>query len=241
MFLRPRSAQRTSPTAGADGLVARSLTRSFGERCVLDQIELACPAGSVAVISGDNGAGKTTLLRVFATLLTPDSGNASVDGYDVVRDGGQVRARVGVALVNERSLFWRLNGRDNLRLFAATSGVRRSLRDDSVERVLEELELRHVADQRVASLSAGQRQRLILARAAVAQPAVLLLDEPLRGLDQRGVDCVLRFMAAHAEHGGTVLVAAPLVQELREVADQLLQLRAGRLCEPPLAMVAAAT
>lgn len=236
MFLRARSAPRTSPRAGAQGLAARSLTRSFRGRRVLDQIELSCPAGHVAVVKGDNGAGKTTLLRIFATVLHPDSGGAFVHGYDVVREGAEVRARVGVALVNERSLFWRLNGRENLRLFAATAGVPRKLRDRYIEALLEELELGQIAEQRVASLSAGQRQRLIIARAAVARPPVLLLDEPLRGLDQRGVDCVLAFIARQAERGTTVLVATPLVHELQGVADQWLELRAGHLTAPALTL-----
>lgn len=183
----------------------------------------------MGVVSGENGAGKTTLLRIFATVLYPDSGTATVDGYDVVRDGGRVRARVGVALVNERSLFWRVSGRDNLRLFAATAGVPRKLRDAYVAEVMDELDLGAIADQRVASLSAGQRQRLILARAAVARPSVLLLDEPLRGLDRNGVDRVLEFIAGQAQRGTTVLVVAPLVQELAGVADLLWELQDGRL------------
>lgn len=236
MFRRASSARRASSNADGQCLLARSLTRSFRGRRVLDEIDLACPAGNVAVVAGDNGAGKTTLLRIFATLLHPDSGTASVDGYDVVRDGPEVRARIGVALVNERSLFWRLSGRENLRVFAATSGVPRKLSDGYIGDVLEELELERIADQRVANLSAGQRQRLIIARAAVARPSVLLLDEPLRGLDQSGVDCVLSFIARSSERGSTLLIAAPLVQELREVADQMLELRSGRLVRPSLAV-----
>jgi len=232
MFLRARSAPRTSRTAGPQGLAATAVIRSFSGRRVLDNIDLALPPGQVAIISGDNGAGKTTLLRIFATVLHPDSGTATVDGYDVVRAGAEVRARIGVALVNERSLFWRLNGIENLRLFAATSGVSPSRRDVHIAEVLDELELGCIAEQRVANLSAGQRQRLIIARAAVARPPVLLLDEPLRGLDQRGVDCVLDFIRRRAERGDAVLVAAPLVQELREIADQTLELRSGRLHQP---------
>ena len=171
-------------------------------------------------------------------MLHPDSGSASVHGYDVVHDATEVRARVGLALVNERSLFWRLSGNDNLRLFAATAGVPRKLRDRYVAEILDELELGQQADQRVADLSAGQRQRLIISRAAVSRPPVLLLDEPLRGLDQRGVDCVLGFIARQAGRGTTVLVAAPLVQDLRDVADQILELRAGRLVDPSFELAA---
>lgn len=238
MLLPAHSTKWTSRSVDAQVLAARALTRSFGDRRVLDGIDLACPAGQVAVISGDNGAGKTTLLRIFATVLHPDSGHASVHGYDVVRDGAEVRARVGLALVNERSLFWRLSGEGNLRLFAATSGVPRKLRDRYVARILEELELGQLADERVANLSAGQRQRLIIGRAAISRPPVLLLDEPLRGLDHRGRDCVLGFIARQAQRGATVLVTAPLVQELSAVADQLLELRNGRLVNPSFALAA---
>lgn len=191
------------------------------------------------MVSGDNGAGKTTLLRIFATVLYPDVGTATVDGYDVVREGAEVRARVGVALVNERSLFWRLSGRDNLRLFAATSGVPRRLRDAYIAEAMDELELGEIAEERVSNLSAGQRQRLILARAAVARPSVLLLDEPLRGLDQRGIDCVLRFIGRQSDRDATVLVVAPLLQELASVADRLWELRGGRLHEPSRPIVQA--
>jgi ABC-2 type transport system ATP-binding protein len=229
MFLRARSAPRTPRSVGPQGLLATSLTRSFRGRRVLDNVDLACPPGHVTVVSGDNGAGKTTLLRIFATVLYPDVGRATVDGYDVVRDGAEVRARVGVALVNERSLFWRLSGRDNLRLFAATSGVRRRLRDQHIAEVIEELDLGPIADQRVANLSAGQRQRLILARAAIARPSVLLLDEPLRGLDRHGIDRVLEFITRESGGGTTVLIAAPLVQELSEVADHHWELQDGHL------------
>jgi ABC-type multidrug transport system ATPase subunit len=235
MFSRIHSARRPEQSARAEGLAARSLTRSFRDRRVLDGVDLDCPAGQVLVISGDNGVGKTTLLRIFATVLHPDSGQAFVHGLDVVRDGPDVRARVGVALVNERSLFWRLSGRDNLRLFASTSGIPRKLRDAYVEAILEELELRQLADDRVANLSAGQRQRLIIGRAAVARPPVLLLDEPLRGLDNAAITCVLAFIARQANRGTAVLIAAPLVQQLREVADQILELRDGRLVVPALA------
>jgi ABC-type multidrug transport system ATPase subunit len=241
MFLRARSAPRTLPSADSLGLSAESLTRSFRGRRVLDDVDLACPAGHVTVVGGDNGAGKTTLLRIFATVLYPDSGTASVHGYDVVRDGAEVRARIGVALVNERSLFWRLSGRDNLRLFAAAAGVPRKLRDEHIDAVLDELEIGDTADQRVANLSAGQRQRLIVARAAVARPSVLLLDEPLRGLDQRGIDCVLAFISRQSERGNTVLVVAPLVQELATVADQRWELKDGRLRDPSLATAEVAT
>jgi ABC-type multidrug transport system ATPase subunit len=107
--------------------------------------------------------------------------------------------------------------------------VPRRLRDKQIQVIMDELDLGGIADQRVANLSAGQRQRLILARAAVAHPSALLLDEPLRGLDQRGIDRVLEFIARQSQRGATVLVVAPVLQELVYVADQLWELEDGRL------------
>jgi ABC-type multidrug transport system ATPase subunit len=194
---------------------------------VLASIDLEVAAGTLAVVEGANGAGKTTLLRVFATVVRPDAGAAVVDGFDVVREGARVRERIGVAFVNERSLFWRLSGRENLQLFARTRGVPRTLARARVEEVLEELELGEIAPRRVADLSAGQRQRLIIARAGLGDPTTLLIDEPLRGLDDAGIATILAFLRQRARRGATVLVAAPKADELEAEADLLLRLEEG--------------
>jgi ABC-type multidrug transport system ATPase subunit len=201
--------------------------RSFAGRSVLAGIELDVAAGTLAVLEGANGAGKTTLLRVFATVVRPHGGEARVDGFDVARSGARVRERVGVAFVNERSLFWRLSGRENLRLFARTRGVPRKLADAQVGELLEELELGEIAPRRVADLSAGQRQRLIIARAGLGDPTALLIDEPLRGLDDAGIATILRFLRRRAEGGAALLVTAPKADELEGEADLLLRLRDG--------------
>lgn len=224
-----RGGRQPATTGGARGLRACGISKSFRGRLVLDDLDLHAPPGEVTILAGPNGAGKTTLLRIFATVLHPDRGTATVDGCDVVRNGGAVRARVGVALVNERSLFWRVSGRENLRLFAATSGVRRRARERRIREVLDALDIDEIADRRVADLSAGQRQRLILARAAIGRPSALLLDEPLRGLDAQGVSSVLTFARRQAEGGHTVLVVAPLVQDLLPLGHRVLRFEDGKL------------
>jgi ABC-type multidrug transport system ATPase subunit len=201
--------------------------RSFAGRGVLAGVDLDVAAGSLTVVEGANGAGKTTLLRVFATVVRPDGGEARVDGFDVARSGARVRERIGVAFVNERSLFWRLSGRENLQLFARTRGVPRPLVERQVEDLLEELELGEIAPRRVADLSAGQRQRLILARAGLGDPTALLIDEPLRGLDDAGIATIVAFLRARARAGASVLVTAPKADELEAEADVLLRLEAG--------------
>lgn len=201
--------------------------RSFAGRTVLTGADLEVPPGTLAVLEGPNGAGKTTMLRIFATLVRPDGGEARVDGYDVVADGARVRERIGAAFVNERSLYWRLSGRENLMLFARTRGLRKREARVQVDALLEELDLLDIASRWVADLSAGQRQRLIIARAGLAQPSCMLIDEPLRGLDQDGIETMLSFLAAHARRGGAVLVVAPKLDELRAYGDVLYRLREG--------------
>jgi ABC-2 type transport system ATP-binding protein len=209
------------------GLRAQGLSRSFAGRTVLAAVDLEVRPGTLVLLEGANGAGKTTLLRIFATVVWPNGGNASVDGFDVRRFGARVRERIGVAFVNERSLFWRLSGEENLRLFARIRGISRERSLEQVAELLEELKLAPIARRRVADLSAGQRQRLIIARAGLGDPTVLLIDEPLRGLDDSGIAEVLAFLRRRARGGASVLVTAPRADELAAEADILLRLQHG--------------
>jgi ABC-type multidrug transport system ATPase subunit len=211
------------------GLYARGLTRSFAGGTVLAGANLEVGPGTLAVLEGHNGAGKTTMLRIFATLVRPGGGEASVDGYDVVRDGARVREHIGAAFVNERSLYWRLSGRENLRLFARTRGLGRRAARAQVDALLEELGLVDIAAKWVADLSAGQRQRLIIARAGLGAPTCLLIDEPLRGLDSEGIGTMLSFLRAQATRGAAVLVVAPKLDELHACGDVFYRLQAGRV------------
>jgi ABC-type multidrug transport system ATPase subunit len=213
------------------GLHACGLTRSFAGRTVLAKVDLSIPPATLAVLEGANGAGKTTLLRIFATVVAPSAGRAYVDGFDVASSGASVRRRIGAAFVNERSLFWRLSGRENLQLFARTRGLSRRAAAVQVDELLEELDLNALADRWVADLSAGQRQRVIIARAALARPLALLIDEPLRGLDESGIARILAFLRRRADEGAAVLVTAPKLDELEAAADVLFRLREGAIYE----------
>jgi ABC-type multidrug transport system ATPase subunit len=221
-------------------LRAQRVTRRFGSRTILDAADVEVGPGVLGVLEGPNGAGKTTLLRIFATIVRPDSGRASVDGYDVVKDGAQVRGRIGTALVNERSLYWRLTGRENLRLFARTRGLSRRDARTQVDELLEELDLETISERWVANLSAGQRQRLILARAGLGEPTCMLIDEPLRGLDDAGIERILAFLRARVARGTAILVVAPKLDELRAEASVLYRLRDGQILpwEPSGALAA---
>ena len=216
--------------AGAEPAVElEGVGRRYGERNALSGVTLKLERGRTLAVFGANGAGKTTLLRILATLLRPDGGEAWVHGASVRTAGARVRNSIGVATVNERSLYWRMSALHNLRFFARTGHVPREEEDGRIEGLLDELGLAGVADRWVANLSAGQRQRVILARAALREPPVLLLDEPMRGLDEEGIDSVRAFLRRRAERGAAILVVAPTLAEFSGLTGIWLELTDGRV------------
>jgi ABC-2 type transport system ATP-binding protein len=165
------------------GIEVRSMTKALRGRLILDRVDLEVRRGTLAVLEGSNGAGKTTLIRSLATVVAPDSGTVLVNGYDVVRQSLDVRRSIGVSFANERSLYWRINAFENLELFGKIAGLAKpAIAERSVD-LLEQLRLMDVSTLQVARLSTGQRQRLMVARAFLTDPAVVLLDEPFRGID----------------------------------------------------------
>ena len=149
----------------------------------LRDVSFEVEAGEFFGLLGPNGAGKTTLMKVIATLIVPNGGTVRVAGYDVRRDGAAVRSRMSLSLATERGLFWRLSARDNLRLFAALQEIPRDRVATRVEECLRDVDLEGAADRMVREFSSGMVQRLLIARALLPEPRLLLLDEPTRSLD----------------------------------------------------------
>ncbi len=166
------------------GIVCQDIHRTFGPKTVaLAGVSLEVAPGEVVGLVGPNGAGKSTLLKILSTLLSPTSGQASVCGHSVTQSPGAVRRAVGFCLPEERSFYWRLSGRENLRFFAALHNI---FDESALDRSLEVTGLKNEGNKRVGHYSSGMRQRLAIARALVHQPQALLLDEPARSLDPLG-------------------------------------------------------
>lgn len=198
---------------------------------VTDRVSCDVLDGEFFGLLGPNGAGKTTLMRMLATMILPDEGTATVHGADVVRDARAVRDMTASVVANERALLWRLGASDNLRYFAALLGLRGAARTKRIADVLELVELTDTGDKIVGEFSSGMRQRLLIARALLGTPRVLLLDEPTRSLDPVSARQFRRFMRrlVREEARCTVVLATHSTDEALEMCDRIGVLDRGRL------------
>lgn len=212
----------------AEGICVRGLVKLFKGRPVLHGVDLEVPRGCLHALVGRNGAGKSTVLRVVATTVLPDGGSVSIAGIDVLGNPRAARSQIGLCLADERSWYWPLTGRQNLDFFARLHGLRRPARRAKCEEVLKAVGLDEPADRSFNDYSTGMRLRLSVARALLHDPAVLLLDEPTRSVDQPGAAALLDLLRDQAADGRTVvLVTHDLAEAAR--ADAATVLDEGRV------------
>jgi ABC-2 type transport system ATP-binding protein len=199
-------------------------------RAVQD-LSLSVRQGELFGLFGPNGAGKSTLVRLLSTLLSPTSGRASVNGFDVMARPLAVRASIGLVTADERSFYGRLNARENLGFYAAMQNVPRKQITRRVESVLELFDLTAKAREPVQSLSTGQKQRLNMARALIHDPPLLFLDEPTKSMDVQTSDFVKQLIKEElvGRQGKTVLFISHELYEMDNFCDRVVILAQGRL------------
>jgi len=161
----------------------------------LDGVNLEIESGRCFFLLGPNGAGKTTLLKVLATLLLPDEGSTSINGYDVEKEPEKVKDQVGYAMCDERSFYWRLTGRQNLEFYAALNNIPPDQIDKKINEVLELTNLSRVGDNRFDSYSTGMKQMMSIARALLSDPNIVFVDEPTKSLDPQAAKKMRRFLS----------------------------------------------
>jgi heme ABC exporter ATP-binding subunit CcmA len=198
----------------------------FGARAVLDGVSLEVRQGEAVALLGGNGAGKTTLLKIVATVMRPTAGVVSVAGHDCVRQAEAVRKVVGFA-GHGAWVYDDLTARENLRFWTTLGGRRAS--DAELAAALAGLDLERAAGTRVRTFSAGMKRRLSLARLTLFQPAVLLLDEPFAGLDQRANKWLEGQLEAFKSRGGALLMVTHSFGRELGVVDRIAILAGGRI------------
>ena len=210
----------SGPAIEVDGL-----TKRFGARIALDAISLVVPQGVAFGFLGPNGAGKTTLIRVLLGLTRANSGSTRLLGQAMPSGRAAVLARVG-AIVEEPRFHPHLTGRENLRIIAAARGPEAAGRIDGA---LQRVGLADRADERVKRYSLGMRQRLGVARCLLADPALLVLDEPANGLDPAGIHEFREMIRTFVDEGRTVFLSSHLLDEVERICDHVAIVDKGRV------------
>jgi ABC-2 type transport system ATP-binding protein len=205
---------------------AEALVKTFGTTRALDGIDFEIPTGTVLGLLGPNGAGKTTAVRILTTLLRPDSGRAWVAGHDVLADPNAVRRSIGLsgqyAAVDEN-----LTGFENLYMVGRLYGMNKPDARARATELIDRFRLTDAAGRPAKTYSGGMRRRLDLAGALVAEPAVVLLDEPTTGLDPRGRLDTWEVIGELVSDGATVLLTTQYLEEADQLADAILVIDHG--------------
>ncbi len=208
-------------------LAIRGVSKQFGKLVAVDNLTLDIPDGTVHAFLGPNGAGKTTTIRMCVGLLRPNRGSISIDGHDVVADG--VAARRKLAYVpDEPYLYDRLTGREFLDFTARVYGLDRAAFAQRYDEVCSRFGLGGFVDQLAEGYSHGMRQRVVLAAAMLHQPRLLIVDEPLVGLDPRHIRVCLDSLREVARAGGAVLMSTHTMATVEEIADHVTVIDRGR-------------
>jgi ABC-2 type transport system ATP-binding protein len=242
----PRGDARSDGGDGA-AIVVRDLTkvypvqfarlRKFFRRKSAEPVEalrgvtLDVGAGEIFGLIGRNGAGKTTFTKIIATLVQPSAGSVTVRGFDSVKDEGRVRAQVGLASAEERSFYWRLTVEQNLLFFARLYGMGDRAARARIAELVALFELETLARRRFGQLSTGNKQRVIVARAMLSDPPILLLDEPTRSLDPLAaaeMRAAVRKLAAGARPK-TILLTSHNLAEIEELCDRVAIISGGSI------------
>jgi ABC-2 type transport system ATP-binding protein len=215
----------TSPVPIGPAIQTAGLGKRFGARAALESVDLEVPRGVAFGFLGANGAGKTTLIRLLLGLAEPTSGSMRVLGRSVPGDRAAALARVG-AIVEEPRFHPHLSGRENLRVHAAARAPGSAERIDGA---LARVGLTARADDRVKAYSLGMRQRLGVARCLLADPELLILDEPMNGLDPAGIQEFRRLIRELVGEGRTVLLSSHLLDEVEKTCDVAAIVDQGRV------------
>ena len=214
--------------ASGPAITVTGLRKSFGEKVVLDGVDLSVAEGTVFCLLGPNGAGKTTAVQILSTLIRADGGEVRVAGHDLARDPDAIRSAIGVT-GQFSAVDGLLTGRENLLLMADLNHLSRADGRRRAEDLLQRFDLVDAADRRAATYSGGMRRRLDLAMTLVGEPRLIFLDEPTTGLDPRSRRTMWQIVRGLVARGITIFLTTQYLDEADELADRIAVLDQGRI------------
>lgn len=208
-----------------------NLTKSFKTIKAVDNISFKVNKGEIVGLLGENGAGKTTTLRMLATMLKPTGGTASVNDYDIIKDPSRVRGEIGILFGGEVGLYDRLTARENIKYFAELNGMNKSETEQSIDYLIEMLDMKEYIDRRVGKFSRGMKQKVAIARSIVHKPTVMLFDEPTAGLDVTASRIVQDFILKCKEDNKAIVFSSHSMNEVERLCDRIVIIHKGKILE----------
>jgi ABC-2 type transport system ATP-binding protein len=205
-----------------------NLSRSYGGRVALHQLNLQVAAGEILGFLGPNGAGKSTTVKILTGMIKPDGGRASVAGFDVVRDPLEVKKRIGY-VPESAALYESLTAREYLELVASLYHLPAPGAAHRIEEMLQRFDLAHAIDQRLSEFSKGMKQKVLIASALMHRPEVLFLDEPLTGLDANAALVVKELIRGLAAQGRTIFFCSHVLEVVERVCTRIVIINQGKV------------
>lgn len=196
----------------------------------LNKVDINIRPGELFGLLGPNGSGKTTMIKCLSTILIPDEGTATINGFDINKETSMVRASLGMVVGGERTLYWKLTARDNLMYFSSLYKMKKQHAKKRIEELLETFKLSDRADERLEDYSTGMRQKVAIARALLHDPPILLLDEPTLGLDPSFSRQIRKQVRELSEkQGKTVLLTTHYMDEADQLCDRVAFINNGNI------------
>lgn len=200
------------------------------EKCeALKNVSFEVNDGEIVGLLGENGAGKSTLLRIISTMLKPTSGNAKVNGFDLITQQKEVRKNIGTLFGSEVGLYDRLTARENLEYFAKLNGMSSNETNKRISELIEHFGFSDYVDRQVGTFSKGMKQKIAIARAIIHNPDAILFDEPESGLDFKAAKTVFDFMEHCKNQNKSIIFSSHSMESIKNYSDRMVVLNKGKI------------
>ncbi|CAD5899119.1 ABC transporter ATP-binding protein [Carnobacterium maltaromaticum] len=207
-------------------LLAKGLTKQVGRKILVKEVDISIGKGEIVGLLGPNGAGKTTIIRMLTGLISRNSGTVKINSNDLDENFEGCMEDVG-AIIENPEFYKYLSGWENLKQFARMS--RKTITDEEIKKVVERVRLTESIQNKVKTYSLGMRQRLGIAQAIIHHPSLLILDEPLNGVDPKGMHDFRQLMREIVQDGTSILISSHLLSEMELLADKIIIIEEGKL------------